>query len=118
MIPCKHVPPPGFPSFAAVGEFQWRLCTQYDEDDPVSLRPALADETPTHLLIMLPAAGGAGCADASMAQLAIRGYGRQGNGATWEWDGNREKPTLRPSIDGSAHGGWHGWLRAGVLIEA
>jgi hypothetical protein len=40
----------------------------------------------------------------------------------WEWDGNREAPTLSPSI--LVHGGkgqpdqWHGWLRAGKLVTA
>ena len=37
----------------------------------------------------------------------------------WQWDGNREAPTLSPSI--LVHGGkgqsdrWHGFLRAGKL---
>lgn len=35
---------------------------------------------------------------------------------SWHWDGNREKPTLSPSvhhlIDGKTH--WHGYLRAGI----
>src|SRR4030088_2816151 len=42
-------------------------------------------------------------------------------GATWRWDGNRDAPTLTPSInclaekDGQklAGCGWHGWVRAG-----
>ena len=34
----------------------------------------------------------------------------------WEWDGNREKPTLSPSI--WTHGHWHGWVRNGEMIEA
>lgn len=32
-------------------------------------------------------------------------------GASWSWDGNREKPTLTPSIH--CIGVWHGFLRAG-----
>lgn len=35
----------------------------------------------------------------------------------WTWDGNREKPTVNPSIlhmDGCR---WHGFLRAGVFEE-
>lgn len=38
------------------------------------------------------------------------------NGATWYWNGDRDKPTLTPSLH--AVGIWHGWLRDGVLIEA
>jgi len=43
----------------------------------------------------------------------------QDNKAAWQWDGNREAPTLSPSI--LVHGGkeqparWHGFLRAGKL---
>lgn len=31
---------------------------------------------------------------------------------SWEWDGNREAPTLSPSVHHVGH--WHGWLRNGV----
>lgn len=37
-------------------------------------------------------------------------------GKRWGWDGNREAPTLTPSLDILAdHGGshWHGWLQGG-----
>jgi len=34
----------------------------------------------------------------------------------WQWDGNREAPTLSPSIN--VIGRWHGWLRAGKLVTA
>lgn len=36
----------------------------------------------------------------------------------WDWDGNREAPTLSPSILRSRTCGWHGYLRAGVLVKA
>lgn len=35
---------------------------------------------------------------------------------SWQWDGNREAPTLSPSIN--VIGRWHGWLRAGKLETA
>lgn len=45
----------------------------------------------------------------------------------WHWDGNRDKPTLAPSLglhrshDGQSVGAdgyhWHGYLRAGVFEE-
>lgn len=35
---------------------------------------------------------------------------------SWEWNGNREKPTLSPSI--WTHGHWHGWVRNGEMVEA
>jgi hypothetical protein len=34
----------------------------------------------------------------------------------WKWDGNKEAPTLTPSID--VHGVWHGFLTNGKLITA
>lgn len=42
----------------------------------------------------------------------------------WQWDGNREKPTLTPSVhhtyrqNGAERTHWHGWLRAGVWSRA
>lgn len=36
----------------------------------------------------------------------------------WEWDGNRESPTLNPSINMYPNWnrpGWHGFMRAGKL---
>lgn len=39
--------------------------------------------------------------------------------ACWQWDGNREAPTLTPSILlHSKPKEWHGWLRDGKLVEA
>lgn len=38
----------------------------------------------------------------------------------WQWDGNREAPTLSPSIgvlDGKGGFRWHGWLRGGKLVN-
>lgn len=36
----------------------------------------------------------------------------------WRWDGNREAPTLEPSILHHSEPPWHGFLRAGVLVTA
>lgn len=35
---------------------------------------------------------------------------------TWHWDGNREAPTLSPSVNHIGH--WHGWLRNGMWVQA
>jgi hypothetical protein len=39
---------------------------------------------------------------------------------TWDWDGNEEAPTLLPSINCNGTGGcgWHGFIKAGKLIDA
>lgn len=34
----------------------------------------------------------------------------------WTWDGNEDKPTLSPSIH--TLGCWHGFVRAGEMVEA
>jgi hypothetical protein len=34
---------------------------------------------------------------------------------SWVWDGNRDKPTLHPSVHHIGH--WHGWLRNGVWVS-
>jgi hypothetical protein len=34
---------------------------------------------------------------------------------SWEWDGNKEKPTLSPSVHAVGH--WHGWFRAGRMVS-
>jgi len=35
----------------------------------------------------------------------------------WEWDGDREKPTLSPSLNSVGCCGWHGWLREGQWVS-
>ncbi len=35
---------------------------------------------------------------------------------SWVWDGNRDAPTLHPSIHHIGH--WHGWLKAGFFTQA
>ena len=39
--------------------------------------------------------------------------GRDGKTHTWEWDGNLDKPTLKPSVH--LIGRWHGWFRHGQM---
>lgn len=45
-----------------------------------------------------------------------RGIDAGGIQATWEWDGNREAPTLTPSIHHIDH--WHGFLTKGFFTQA
>ena len=91
------------------GEFAWRVCDEYMEaaeggQIPARLRPPLAGEHPTHMLYRSPTD--------VVGLIAIRGHGHQQNGHSWEWDGDRDTPTLKPSIQ-QPDNGWHGWLRAG-----
>lgn len=37
----------------------------------------------------------------------------------WDWDGDRERPTLSPSIQRQMCAClWHGWMRAGEWVKA
>lgn len=36
--------------------------------------------------------------------------------ASWEWNGNKETPTLSPSVHHVGH--WHGWLQDGEWRQA
>lgn len=58
----------------------------------------------THIYIILP---GSKHPDALKIQR-----GEPGGARVWGWDGNEEKPTLKPSIDDH---NWHGHLVAGEL---
>jgi hypothetical protein len=42
------------------------------------------------------------------------------NAPTWTWDGNRDSPTLSPSINCNGEGGcgWHGFIRNGQTVNA
>lgn len=41
--------------------------------------------------------------------------GEPGGVRIWGWDGNEEKPTIKPSIH--ALGEWHGFLQNGKLVS-
>lgn len=53
----------------------------------------------------------------NLACLPIRPMvdSKANGGHSWEWDGNREKPTLNPSVH--AVGCWHGWVRSGRMVS-
>ena len=48
--------------------------------------------------------------------LPVNGEGSPG--PSWEWDGNRERPTLAPSVLQLSGCRWHGWLRNGEWVTA
>jgi hypothetical protein len=43
------------------------------------------------------------------------GQNKNGGSAQWDWDGNRDSPTFRPSID--CGGCWHGFLVRGRCVD-
>lgn len=40
------------------------------------------------------------------------------NGASWQWNGNEEAPTLTPSINCVGGCGWHGFITQGRMSGA
>lgn len=48
------------------------------------------------------------CGCGTRGSLAFRPHASP----SWEWDGNRDAPTLSPSVHHVGH--WHGWLRNGI----
>lgn len=57
-----------------------------------------------------------GCGD--VVSLPIVSKKVAPNDGTWEWDGNRESPTLSPSIRRLMGCKFHGWIRNGVWSSA
>lgn len=53
------------------------------------------------------------CGCGSLGVLPFHQIGT-GQFAIWTWDGNREAPTLSPSIRRTRGCKWHGFLKAGV----
>jgi hypothetical protein len=54
------------------------------------------------------------CGCGNIGHAAVRpGYG----GSCWTWNGNREKPTLTPSIQKTSACRWHGFLTDGVFAS-
>lgn len=41
--------------------------------------------------------------------------GKNGGIAQWEWNGNREAPTFKPSVN--CTGCWHGYIRGGRCVN-
>ncbi len=56
------------------------------------------------------------CGCGEIYWIAFRGHQAPGRPA-WDWDGNRDSPTLTPSLHLILDCGWHGFLRAGVFEE-
>lgn len=59
--------------------------------------------------IVLPCSGG------KYANCILRITRGEAKVPVWHWDGNREAPTLSPSIGCDHRCGWHGHLIAGEL---
>jgi hypothetical protein len=66
------------------------------------------ENPPTHIYLRLPMPND----ESSACILPIDGS------RGWQWDGNREKPTITPSIWYHTTPDWHGFVRNGELVPA
>ena len=54
----------------------------------------------------------------NLCQVALRPSQVNAVGASWQWDGNREAPTITPSVNCEKICGWHGFIEAGKFRDA
>jgi hypothetical protein len=80
------------------GDFCWG--PEYEKDGEIF----------RHLYIKIPGSTSTGYDALKVCKGKDRGIERE-----WFWDGNEDKPTLRPSI--SDPDTWHGYLTAGRLVS-
>jgi hypothetical protein len=60
-----------------------------------------------------------GCGNISYLAFTYHPDAVRGGGPEWEWDGNRERPTLKSSVlQSGLPCKWHGWLRDGYWVLA
>ncbi|HTR86205.1 MAG TPA: DUF6527 family protein [Reyranella sp.] len=52
---------------------------------------------------------------AGKTELKRDGQNQNGGIAQWDWDGNRESPTFKPSIN--CGGCWHGYIENGRCVD-
>lgn len=97
-------------------KFQLRCVMPRDRDKPGSFNfftgySDTDEEPPRGLSFICP------CGCGSSGALYFRGRVPPGeHRPTWEWDGNREHPTLAPSIQRNSGCGWHGFLTRGYWV--
>lgn len=68
---------------------------------------AFVADPPVAVLVICP------CGCGTLMRLPIH-RGEHPPGVSWLWDGNKEKPTLTPSIRDLGGCRYHGFLKAGV----
>jgi hypothetical protein len=60
-----------------------------------------------------------GCGNMSYMAFTCRPEKAKAGGPEWEWNGDRENPTLTPSVHQTGLPcKWHGWLRDGYWVLA
>lgn len=68
----------------------------------------LPDAAPKGMIYVCPC----GCGRQGVLRFRLPGVERP----SWIWNGNRDAPTLDPSVHHVGH--WHGWLKNGFWVQA
>jgi len=69
------------------------------------------DETTGHIMFVCPGARRCGV----FIGPAFVGRKNEDDLNIWQWDGNVDKPTIKPSINCVGGCGWHGWITDGIM---
>ena len=99
-IAMRQVSPPQYSSIERPGDYYIKPA---DPTDPEL----------HHLGLGLPTAG---VQAFTFSEIKIKTNGDPKREHHWGWDGNKERPTLTPSVHAVGH--WHGYVRDGSLVEA
>ena len=92
----------------SAGDWTFVRADSYGEDDsPSRITRGVSFDDATHLLFCDP--------HGTLHLVAVRGKGKQPNGASWILTGTMDAPTLSPSIKSTS---WQGWLENGELRDA
>jgi hypothetical protein len=54
----------------------------------------------------------------SMCGVPLKPLSNPPHNSGWTFDGNRDAPTLAPSVNCVGGCGWHGWIQAGTWSDA
>lgn len=89
------------------GDFYWRVAES--SDSGMTHRPPKDGERPTHMWFK--------CDQWRMHCIPIKPEKNENNNASWDWDGDLDKPTISPSIKSSDGNRilWHGHIVKGEL---
>jgi len=71
-------------------------------------RPGYSDRVIMMLSYLCPQCGELRCVPISLSPATNR----------WDWDGEYDRPTLKPSIRQMDGCQWHGWLTKGIWVTA
>lgn len=70
--------------------------------------PSIAGNSPSNFLFICP------CGCGKLRSVPLKPHA---GSPSWEWNGNKEKPSLSPSVNCLTGCQWHGWITDGVFTS-